>query len=196
MSKSAFVRSLQGVNKPLSPFEVSQRIREQYSCVSTYQGDAKLNIEHYRGYMIRYQEKPHKTPEDPEWYVCVVSLGQSKQWQDIVWTKEILGILDGADQWTHNKKSLANMMDNRTESFHHSAGTPLNVTADKNGLTLALGCAVPLAYRTILRNERFAAKYTPEQLESLLPVPADFIESLLNPQFELDFDRAVDECGQ
>jgi hypothetical protein len=196
MSKSEFIRSLQSENKLLSPPEISQRIREKHSCVSTYRGDPKLDVRMYRGYMIRWTEKPNKTPDDPDWYECIISLDQSKQWQDLVWTKEILGILDGPDHWTRDKSSLGDMLDNRAPREPHGVSTPLNVKADKNGLTLALGCAVPRAYRKTLRDQKFSEKYSTKQLETMLLVPEEFIAVLLGPEFETDFDRALAECEQ
>jgi hypothetical protein len=196
MSKSEFIRSLQSENKLLSPPEISQRIRRGYSCVSTYRGDPKLDIRMYRGYMIRWTEKPNRTPDDPDWYECVISLDQSKQWQDLVWTKEILGILDGPKHWTRDRASLGNMLDSRESRGPSGDSTPLNVKADKNGLTLALGCAVPRAYRKTLREQNYLTKHAPAQLETMLLVPAEFIKWLLSPEFEADFDRALVECDQ
>jgi hypothetical protein len=156
-------------------------------------GDADLPIEHYRGYMIRYHAKPNRSPEDPEHYICVTSLRQSKQWIDLVWIKEILGILDGTDHWTTNKLLLGHMLDHR-DVVSRSVGTPLNVMADRNGLVLALGCTIPLAYRHTLREQRYTAKYTPQQMESMIFIPAEFVEYVLNPAFEEVFEQALTEC--
>jgi hypothetical protein len=194
MSKSEFIRSLQGDSVMLTPYEISQRIRKRHSCVSTYMGDAELKIEHYRGYMLRYPEAPNKTPENPQHYVCVISLKQSKQWQDLVWTKEILGILDGPDHWTSDKALLGHMLDSRGELLARSTGTPLNVLSDRNGLTLALGCTIPFGYRRTLRDQHSLAKFDTEQLESIIMVPAELIEWLLNLAFEEEFERALQEC--
>jgi hypothetical protein len=190
MSKSEFIRSLQFESKALSPFDISQRLRQQYSCVSVYQGDPKLDPKKHRGYMTRFREKPDKTPENPELYVCIIASNQPKSWQDLVWTKEILHILDRNAHWTQNKNALGHMLDNRTTLEPHDDGTPLNVKADKNGVTLALGCKVPHTYRTSLRKARPALG----ALEGMLLVPAEYCEWLLTDDFETHFGNAVGEC--
>lgn len=194
MSKSEFIRSLQGDDVVLTPYEISQRIRKKHGCCSRYRGDPGLNVAHYRGYMVRYA-KPDRSPENPEWYECVISLGQSKQWQDLVWTKEILGILDGPDHWTKNKELLGHMIDSRAHQVIRSVGTPLNVTADKDGLILALGCAIPLGYRQTLRDQRSLEKNR-QQLEAEIMIPAEFIDAVLGPPFEDEFERALAACDQ
>lgn len=196
MSKSAFIRSLQEDRLALSPFDVSQRLRLQYGFVSAYRGDPNLDIRHYRGYMIRYPAKHTPTPENPELYICVISLNQPKQMQDLVWTKEIIGILDRPEHRTKNKNALGHMLDNRRVAAPHSPGMQRNVIADKNGFTLALGCTVPHAYREILRRERVLEKFTSEQLEAQLLVPAEYITELLDPSFEADFDAKLLQCDQ
>ena len=115
----------------LTPYQVSQEIRKKrrYVC-STWMGDPELPIEHYRGYMVRYHAKPNRSPEEPEHYICVTSLRQTKQWIDLVWIKEILGISDGTDHWTTNKLLLGHMLDHRDAEVR-SPGTPLNVMADQ-----------------------------------------------------------------
>lgn len=194
MSKSEFIRSLQHEEKGLSPYDVSQRVRLSHSCVSTYQGDPLLKVADYRGYMTRFEEKTDRTPANPELYVCIISLDQSKQWQDLVWTKEILQILDDKGHRTYNKDALAHMLDNRAAQGPTPNGTPLNVMADKNGFTLALGSMVPKGYRDILRKQRAKENVKVELLEKQILVPAEFIEWLLSDKFEADFETALKEC--
>jgi len=193
MSKSEFIRSLQHEEKALSPFDISQRIRLKHGCVSTYLGDKYLDIAEYRGYMIRFKEKPNRSPEDPELYVCVISLQQTKPWQDLVWTKEILQILDGKNHRTDSREALGHMLDSR-DVQRRSNGTPLNVRADMNGLALALGATIPKAYRTILRQQNFIDKHPPAQLEQTLLVPAEFLTWVISEEFEKNFETAVHEC--
>ena len=190
MSKLDFVASLQAEIKALSPFEISQRLRVAHGCVCIYQGDPDLEIEDYRGYMVRLAEKANRSPENPEQYMCVVSLRQSPAWQNLVWIKEILGILDGPEHWTKNKASLGHMIDSRETIGPHAAGTPPNVLADKNGFTLAVGCAVPGAYRRSLRDQR--QRKRAEELESELLVPREFIDWMISPAFEEQFQAALE----
>jgi hypothetical protein len=191
MSKSDFIRSLQFEPKALSPFDISQRLRQQYSCVSIYQGDPDLDFRKRRGYMVRYQPKAERTPENPELYTCVIALNQSPAWQDLVWAKEILHILDGPGHATH-ADNLGDMLDSRAVNGPTGDGTPLNVMADKNGFILALGCKIPHTYRVSLRKSLDRPGH--DQLEKTLMVPTDFIEDLLNPKFEEEFATALAEC--
>ncbi len=106
----------------------------------------------------------------------------------------MIGILDAPSHRTTNKAALGHMLDNRESIEPHVRGTPLNVMADKNGLTLALGCAVPGAFRKIMREQGYQKKYSAEDLEEILGVPAEFFEWLFNPQFEDDLERALKAC--
>jgi hypothetical protein len=191
MTKSEFIRSLQSESIALSPYQVSQRLRLACGCVSVFQGDHELDPADYRGYMLRYAEKPDRTPENPELYVCVISLRQGKAWQDLIWTKEILGVLDHPEHRTKDRTSLGHMIDNRSALPPHGAGTPANVIADKNGFTLALGCAVPFEYRKVLRKEKYLDRFSGEQLEELLLIPEEFIAHLLSEGFEKSFEEAL-----
>jgi hypothetical protein len=188
MSKANFVMSLQYESKALSPFDISQRLRQTHSCVSVYRGDPELKSRVIRGYMVRPPEKPDRTPENPELYVCVISLDQSKAWQD----KEILGILDTPEHHTNTKAKLGDMLDNRRVLTQNGHGTPPNVVADKIGFTLALGTMVPMVYRTSLR----AMKNRPplEVLEGTISVPKEFIEWILTDEFEHSFSKAIADC--
>ena len=194
MSKSAFVRSIQEERLALSPFDVSQRLRLQHGLVSVYQGDAELEIEDYRGYMVRYPAKHTPTPQNPELYVCVISLKQPTAMQNLVWTKEIIQVLDRPEHRTNNKEALGHMLDNRSVADPHTPATPANVKADKDGFTLALGCTVPYAYREILRREKYLERFSLEQLEEQLLVPAEYIQRLLNPSFETEFEACLLQC--
>jgi hypothetical protein len=171
-------------------------IRERYSCVSVCMWDARLDSRMHRGYMLPTPRNPSRSPDHPDLYVCVLSTDQNKPWQDLVWTKELLGILDDPSHWTTNKQLLGHTLDNRESTNPHEPGTPLNVMADKNGVALALGCAVPGAYRAKLRAEDCLSKYSSEDLEEILCVPAEFFVWLFGPQFETDFERALKECDQ
>jgi hypothetical protein len=138
MSKADFVRSLQFESKALSPFDISQRLRQLHCCVSVCQLDPDLSSAEYRGYMVRYREKRDRSPENPELYVCVVSADQSIAWQQLTWAKEILQILDRPEHRTGNRTALGAMMDVRKVRTPNGNGTPLNVMADKNGLSQQL----------------------------------------------------------
>jgi hypothetical protein len=192
MSKADFVSSFQFESKALSPFDISQRLRQTHSRVSVYQGDPDLRIEDYRGYMVRPPEKLDRTPENPELYNCVISLNQSKPWQDLVWVKEILGILDPPKHRTNSKAALGDMLDSRKVLTPNGDGTPLNVVADKSGFTLALGSMVPMVYRTSLRGMKNRPPL--DVLEGSLLVPKEFIDWLLTDHFENYFSRAITEC--
>lgn len=192
MSKSELIRSLQSEEKALSPFDISQRIRIDYGCVSVYKGDPDLPIEAYRGFMIRFAEKPNRSAKDPELYTCTISLRQTKPWQDLVWTKEILQILDNVGHRTGDRDALGHLLEMQPQ--WRSNGTPLNVRADMNGLALALGATIPHAYRTILRQQNFIQNHPPAQLEQVLLVPAEFLAWVMSEQFEADFEKAIIEC--
>jgi len=192
MSKAAFVRSLQTESKALHPFDISQRLRQLHGCVSVSLLDDHLSAKEIRGYMMRYREKPDRSPENPELYICVVSADQSHAWQSLVWAKEILHVLDRSEHRTASKDALGRMLDSRKVLTPNGHETPLNVAADKNGFVLALGSKVPQVYRNALRN----AKVTPsiEALENTLLVPAEFIGMLLSEEFEATFEKAIAEC--
>lgn len=192
MSKADFVRSLQFESKALSPFDISQRLRQQYGCVSVCQLDS-IPVAEYRGYMLRYREKKDRSPENPELYVCVVSSDQSMAWQQLIWAKEILQILDRPEHRTGGKVALGAMMDVRKVRTPNGDGTPLNVMADKNGLTLALGSRIPQIYRNSLRNTKVRSSL--QSLEATLLVPQELIDWLLSDEFEQQFEQALIECN-
>ncbi len=193
MSKADFVRSLQFESKALSPFDISQRLRQTHSCVSICQLDDGLDVRAYRGYMVRFVEKRDRTPENPELYVCVVSSQQSMAWQQLIWVKEILQILDRSEHRTDTQAALGAMLDNRKVLTGNGNGIPGNVVADKIGLTLALGCKVPMVYRTSLRNTK--VRPSNEALEATLLVPAFLIDWLLSDEFEKVFEQALIDCN-
>lgn len=150
-----------------------------------------MSVDHFRGYMVKAGEKLDPTPEDPELYTCVISLEQNKAWQDIVWIKEILQVLDSKKYRTDTPEKLGQMLDNRRTNTVNGTDTPPHVAADKLGLTLALGSAIPHSYREILRAEKYLEKFTKEELEDLLIVPKELIEDVLRPQFEVRFEQAL-----
>lgn len=193
--KSEFIRHLQTDVKALSPFEISQQIRLKYFFVSTYQGDPELRVSDFRGYMVKYSEKLHRSAEDPELYTCIISLEQSKAWQDLIWIKEILQILDHPEHRTNERDKLGRMLDNRQTNSPNGRDTPLNVMADKVGLTLALGSAIPHAYREILREQRYLERYSPDDLEQILNIPAELIPIVLETTFEKTFEDALLSCS-
>ncbi len=196
MSKSAFVRSLQPETLALSPYHISQKLRLAHGCVSIYRGDPELVAALVRAYMIRFEGPEVGSSEEPIIYQCVVSLGQSPAWQSLAWTKEIIHILDRPEHRTGNKEALGHMLDNRDTSTEHSENTPYNVRADKDGFTLALGCTVPQGYRHILRTDKYIERFTPAQLEEIIPVPSEYIPQLLDPQFEGQFEKALLACDK
>jgi hypothetical protein len=195
VSKAEFVRSLQTEGKALSPFDISQRVRIAVGCVAAYQGDADLAVEHYRGYMVKFSDKPNRSAEDPELYICVISLNQTAAWQSVVWIKEILQILDHEAHRTDTREKLVAMLKVRETASPNGHGTPPHVIADKNGLTLAIASAVPKSYRDVLREQRFLDRYDPDELEKVLLVPSELIARLLSSSFEGELEEALESCA-
>jgi hypothetical protein len=195
LSKADFIGSLQGENKALSPYDISQRLRIAVGCVCVYRGDPDLSVDDFRGYMIKYADKPHRSPENPELYVCVISLQQSKAWQDVIWTKEILQILDSLDHRTDTQDKLGQMLEHRRPHAPYGDGTPTHIVADANGFTLALGCTVPQSYRDTLRQQRYLDRYPLDVLEGMLLIPAEWVEFVLSPSFEDNFNLALASCA-
>lgn len=189
MPKAEFIRSLQCEERTLSPYEISQRIRLVHGCVATYQADPQLSTRILRGYMVRWAEKPDRSPENPELYVCVIATDQAMSWQQLVMTKEILHILDPEEQRTRSKLALSEMFDNRIGDI--LGGTGLNVVADNVGLVLAVGSLIPKGYRRILREQDFIGKYPIADLERMLNIPSEFIVRVLSSEFEQEFERAI-----
>jgi len=194
MNKSEFVRSFQEADQPFHPHEVSQRVRKAIGCVSSYHGDPDLSTEHFRGYMVRYKEKPNRSAEDPELYICVISTQQSAAYQHVIWIKEIIQIFDSVDHRTDTADKLQTMLVNRATNPTHSSEGESHVVADKNGFILALGVAVPRAYREICRKQNFLARYPNEDIEKLLNIPAEFVEFVLGQDFAKEFEAALAAC--
>ncbi|NIY77953.1 hypothetical protein HCZ23_00515 [Celeribacter sp. HF31] len=192
-TKRGFIESLQVKDTLLSPYEISQEMRLAIGCVSVCSFDEQLQIEHFRGYMIRHKKRD-RSPENPELYDCVVSTNQSRAWQHIVWIKEILHIFDQEKQRTQRADALKEMLLSRDTGTPSNGSTGLNVIADKEGLVLALGSAVPRRYRTVLRDQEFLQRYTPEQLEVMLTVPKEKMAFLLDAEFEVKFNSALENC--
>ena len=145
--------------------------------------------------MVRYRHKPHRSPDDPELYVCVISAQQSKAWQDLTWTKEILQILDPEEHWTNTPEKLRSMLANRKTLSPNGHDTPGHVMADKNGLILALGTAIPLGYRKVLREADSLGRYEIDELEHQLLVPNELVSFLLGDTFEAAFEDALASCS-
>ncbi len=195
ISKADFIRSLQGENKGLSPYDVSQRVRLAHGCVSVYQADSELSVEDHRGYMIRWREKRDRTADNPELYICVISTQQSKAWQDVTWIKEILQILDPPSHRTDTPEKLKSMLANRHALTPNGHDTPHNVVADKAGLILALGAAIPYKYRRVLREQDYLSRYEIDELEHMLLIPNELVGFLLGADFEAQFNTALASCS-
>lgn len=191
MSKRAFVQGLQVRDQVLSPYEISQAVRLAIGCVSRVAWDHKLPSEHSRGYMLRPLEKPDRTPENPQWYECVVATDQSLAWQHLIWTKEILHILDDEGERTNSEAALRQMLELRHTEMPSDPNSLPSTEADKNGLILALACAVPFRYRVVLRKNNFLARYSLDELEKALVVPKEKVEFLLAEAFESHFETAL-----
>jgi hypothetical protein len=182
---------MQVEKQTIHPHAISQRLRIAYGVVSICLIDNDLPIEEYRAYMLRGSEKADRSAEDPELYTCIVSGKQSQAWQMLSWAKEILQVLDKNGARTDSKSKLSDMIANRSVTDLHADDTPSNVIADKDGLVLAIGSVVPMAYRKILRNQRVLEHNSIKSLEPQLLIPSDFIEYLLVDDFEVKFEQAL-----
>jgi hypothetical protein len=136
--------------------------------------------------MVRWVEKKNRSPENPEPYAAVVAGDQSLAWQHVVMTKEILHILDPADQRTRDRDGLARMLGRTMDDAFGGSG--MNVVADKVGFILAVGTAIPGAYRKTLRGQK---THNYADLERILNVPSALISIVLLQQFENDFEAAL-----
>lgn len=196
MKKCEFVESLQAKPQPLHPHQISQEIRLKIGFLSTNRIDAELDVELLRGYFVKGEDKPNRSPEDPELFECVVSGRQSQSWQMLVWTKEILHILDNTASRTSNSDALKRTIENRFVSWAPNQDTPLNVAADVNGFIFALACMVPFEYRKMLRARVKGLDPDFDQLENQLLVPPEYIHLILDESFEeklriaLEHDRS------
>lgn len=191
ITKAEFVRSLQEEVRVLHPYEVSQRLREAYGVVSVCQIDEDLSASEYRGYMIRGPIRDDRSPENPELYTCVVSADQSYGWQKIVWTKEILQILDA--HRTSSRELLERSLEMRVALEPHDDDTPPHVIADKEGLLLALGVTMPLAFRNSQRSQVDSLIKRPRsQLEQLFSIPSELLRFVLSKEFEGRFNDALE----
>ena len=193
ISKKKFIADLQSEAKLLSAYDVSQRVRQTISCVSLCEFDHELPPEEFRAYMVKWADKPDRTPENPELYVCVIAANQSIGWQNVVWIKEILQIFDANGERTNTKEKLREMLSVRQTTDSNNGESP-HVIADKNGFVLALGTAVPKAYREILRDQDFYSRFSNEELEKMLNIPNEFADFVLGKEFESKFDAALAEC--
>ncbi len=193
ISKRAFVQGLQVRDQVLSPYEISQQVRLAIGCVSRCSWDEGLDIRHLRGYMVRDQHKPERTPEDPEWYECVIATDQSLAWQHIVWTKEILQIFDNGAARTNSEAALREMLETRNTQNANVSNVLPSTQADRNGFVLALASAVPYRYRVVLRRNGYLDRFPLDELEKLLVVPQEKIEFLLDGSFEGHFEAALHE---
>lgn len=197
-AKIEFIQSVQGEEQALWPYDVSQRIREKFAWLSLYRGDPELDPNSaYRGYMVRpYTARAH-SPEDPAAYWCVVATGQSMGWQNLVWIKEMLQALDSEDALTSDGEKLAQVIEMSDVHEPNGDDTPLNVVADRNGFTLALGCAIPKRLRDLLRSELASsgsiAPIRRADLESY--IPAEYVDYLLDEAFEQEFENALSEIA-
>jgi len=192
--KADFIASLQTSAQPISPYEISQEIRREFSWVCLSQFDEDLNPEIARGYMIRPLMRRVHTPDDPCLYWCVISTQQSKGWQHVTWIKEMLHALDSGDSLTSNKDKLGSMLDVRVANSPNGRETPPHVVADKTGLILALGTAIPNSFRKKLRTHGQTKDELPLNiLADLANIPENFIDTILNDNFEEKFNTALTE---
>jgi len=192
-AKAEFIRDLQSANQVISPGELSQRIRLVYGWVSIYKGDPGLDSNIYRGYMAPPEGSGDRTPDNPDYYWCVLATNQEAGWSNVTWIKEMLQVIDSEKHKTSNKEQLEAILIVRRTDSPNGAETLPNVVADKNGFILALGCAVPRAHRESLRQSGVLQKLGPDKLAGVLGVPAEYIEKLLAPDFENVFEKALAE---
>lgn len=196
-TKVEFIGSLQNEVRTLHPSEISQRIREKYAWVCLYRADPDLDPNLYRGYMVRpYTGRAHSA-EDPAGYWCIIAGSQTIGWQNLVWTKEMLQALDPEHALTSDSDKLRQVIEMGEVHEPHDSDTDACVVADKNGFTLALGCAIPRAYREKLRKEiQETGKLDPlERANMENYIPAEYVDSVLGPGFEDEFNRALDETN-
>lgn len=196
-AKVEFVQSLQGESQALWPFDISQRIRERFSWLCLYRGDPELEPTVFRGYMVRPRTASAHSSEDPAAFWCVVSTKQSMGWQNIVWTKEMLQALDSEGELTSDAEKLDQVIDMRDVHAPNSCDTPPNVVADRNGFTLALGCAIPGKLREHLREEvQSSGELSPLRRADLENyIPKEYVDYVLNISFEEEFKKALSEIS-
>jgi len=131
-----------------------------------------------------------RSPESPAIYWCVIASDQELGYQQLTWVKEILHVLDAPEQRTNTPDRLRSLLESRS-GHGHNGDDPPNVSADKNGVILALGCMVPRAYREIMRKEEHVELYGVDALAAMLQVPTHMIEGLVSEEFEEDFERVL-----
>lgn len=119
-------------------------------------------------------------------------------WQNLVWTKEMLQALDAEDALTSDAEKLGKVIDMREVHEPNGHDTPANVIADRNGFTLALGCAMPRGYREHLRAEIAEnGKLDPLHIANMASyIPEEYIEFIVNIGFEEKFQIALQEIDQ
>lgn len=196
-AKIEFIQSMQGEEQALSPYDVSQRICDKFNWLSLCRGDPELHPIECRGYMVRPSTSRAHSSEDPAAYWCVVATSQSMGWQYLVWIKEMLQALDSEDALTSDAEKLAQVIEMNDVHAPNGDDTPPNVVADRNGFTLALGCAIPKVLRNTLRTE----SASPAGISSLRRaglenyIPAEYIDYILHEEFEQAFENALNEIA-
>ncbi len=197
-AKIEFIQSMQEEEQALWPYDVSQRIREKFAWLCLYRGDSELDPKlAYRGYMVRPSTSRAHSAEDPAAYWCVVATSQTMGWQNLVWIKEMLQGLDSEDALTSDAEKLDQVI--AMSDVHEPNGhdTPPNVVADRNGFTLALGCAIPQKLRDALRRELIAtgglSPLRRADLENY--IPSEYVDHVLDEAFEQEFDNALKEIA-
>jgi hypothetical protein len=192
--KVQFIRSLQDEARPLWPYDISQRIRLEFSWISLYKADTELNPDVYRGYMVRTVSQRAHSADDPAAFWCVIAANQSMGWQNITWTKEMLQALDSESALTSSRERLGEMLDMGSIHTENDHNTPPHVVADRNGFTLALACAVPEGHRRILREYKTQhGSLDPKMLAEIAHIPEEHIDTVLSPDFEEAFAKALAE---
>jgi hypothetical protein len=196
--KIEFIRSLQEEVLPLWPSDISQKIRVKFSWICLYRADPDLDSTILRGYMVRQYSARAHTPDDPASFWCVVAGNQDMGWQNLVWTKEMLQALDSEEALTSDSEKLGKVIDMKGVHEPNGHDTPAHIVADKNGFTLALGCAIPKGYRDLLRKEISEnGKIDPlhrANMESY--IPAEYIDFVVDLEFETKFQTALSEINE
>jgi hypothetical protein len=196
--KAKFIESLQTNDNPLSPYDISQAIRKEFYWVCLYKGDPFLDPDVRRGYMVRTPITQAASADEPAMYTCAIAEKQSMGWQNITWIKEMLHALDGGDSVVNNSEKLGNILDINSVHQQNNIQTPVAVVHDCNGFDLALGCAVPRTLRQRLRMQKSVnnGNVDPVMRSDLCNIPDEYIDYVLNEEFEKTFEQALSEIRQ
>jgi hypothetical protein len=113
-------------------------------------------------------------------------------WQQLVWAKEILQILDRPEHHTGTKTDARAHDGQQGRSRPQREQNSPKCHGRQKRLPAALGSKVPRDYRNSLRDTK--ARPSLETLEGILLVKKEFIERLLSNAFEAQFEQALKEC--